>query len=59
MKPPEGPSSEVLTTEHLHEQVAETINATKAWTDFLYKHLMPGSPVEPSYGDAQWTHLGK
>lgn len=50
---------EVLTTEYLHELVSEIINATKAWTDFLYKHLMPDSPVEPPYGDAPWTHVSK
>lgn len=44
-----------LATDDLDDTIDEIINETKAWTDFLYKYLMPDSPVDPPYGDDPWT----
>jgi hypothetical protein len=45
---------EELTVEHVEQMIDEIVEANKAWTDFLYKHLMPNSPVEPPYARTGW-----
>ena len=45
---------EELTVEELEQMIDEVVEANKACTDFLYKHLMPNSPVEPPYAGTSW-----
>jgi hypothetical protein len=46
--------NEELTVEDLEQMIDEVVEANKAWTDFLYKYLMPNSPVEPPYAGTNW-----
>lgn len=40
---------EELTIEQLESLIDELLAANRAWKEFLYKHLMPNSPVEAPY----------
>jgi len=49
---------EELTVEYLECVIDEVIESIKGWSDFLYRYLMPGSPIDPPYSGTGWGKRG-